>query len=96
MEGTEKLRPLIAGKFQKPCWMKNIKNYPFKRMLAKLDAILWRDTVWFQFLMAVSLKTAFLWVVVPCSLVEVNWCFGGACCLHQGDDGGSKHLWNVG
>jgi hypothetical protein len=36
---------------------------------------------------------AVFWVVVPCSLVEVSWRFRSACCP---DDGGSKHLWNVG
>jgi hypothetical protein len=29
---------------------------------------------------------------VPCSLVEIDRCFGGA---HHHDDGGSKHLWKV-
>jgi hypothetical protein len=37
------------------------------------------------------------WVVAPCSLVEVYRRFRCACCLHHhGDDGGSKHFWNVG
>jgi hypothetical protein len=36
--------------------------------------------------MAVSMKVAVLWVVVPCSLVEVYHHFRGACCHHhQGD-----------
>jgi hypothetical protein len=42
---------------------------------------------------------AVLWVVAPCSPVEVCRRFRGACCLHyEGDDdaGGSKHLRNVG
>jgi hypothetical protein len=44
---------------------------------------------------------ALFWVVAPCSLVSVYRRFRGACCLQQQggdrpDDGGSKHLWNVG
>jgi hypothetical protein len=52
---------------------------------------------------------AVFWVVAPCGLVEIHWHFRGACCLnhqcvttliisyaHRPDDGGSKHLWNVG
>jgi hypothetical protein len=48
--------------------------------------------------MVASMKMAVFWVVAPCSLVEVNQCFRGGCCLyHQGDDhcpddGGGKHL----
>jgi len=34
--------------------------------------------------------------IAPCSLVEVDRRFRGAYFLHQGDDGGSTHLWNVG
>jgi hypothetical protein len=51
---------------------------------------------------AVSTKVAVLWVVAPCSLVEVYQRFRGPCCLnHQGyddgpDNGGSKDLWKVG
>jgi hypothetical protein len=32
------------------------------------------------------MKMAIFWVVVLCSLVEVYWCFIGACCLHYQDD----------
>jgi hypothetical protein len=32
-------------------------------------------------------RTVF-WVVAPCSLVQVYWRFGGACCLHGPDDAG--------
>jgi hypothetical protein len=39
-----------------------------------------------------SEKMAVFWVVAPCSLVEVYQCFGGPCCLHRPDDGGSKDL----
>jgi hypothetical protein len=42
-----------------------------------------KSTVRFQVLMAVSMKMAVFWVVVPCSLVEVYQCFTGACCLHH-------------
>lgn len=34
---------------------------------------------------AVSTNTAVSWIVVPCSLVEVDRRFRGAYCLHQGD-----------
>jgi hypothetical protein len=41
------------------------------------------------------------WVVTSCRLVEVYRRFRGACCppqkgTHRPDDGGNKHLWNVG
>jgi hypothetical protein len=56
--------------------------------------------VGFEVLTAVRTKMAVLWVVEPCSLVEVYQRIRGPCCLHhQGDrrdDGGSKDLWNVG
>jgi hypothetical protein len=43
--------------------------------------------VGFEVLMAVSTKMAVVWVVAPCSLVEVYQRFRGPCCLHhQGDE----------
>jgi hypothetical protein len=41
---------------------------------------------------------AALWVVAPCSLVEVYRRFRGTCCHRQQgpDDGVSTYLWNVG
>jgi hypothetical protein len=40
------------------------------------------------------------WDVVLCKLIEIDWYFRGAYCLHcQGDEsdgGGSTHIWNVG
>jgi hypothetical protein len=36
-----------------------------------------------QVLTAASMKMAVLWVVAPCSLVEVYRRFSGACCLHH-------------
>jgi hypothetical protein len=43
------------------------------------------------------MKIIIYWDIAPCSLVEINQCFRGAYCLHhQGNDGGSKHLWNIG
>jgi hypothetical protein len=55
----------------------------------------------FKVLTAARVKITVFWDVAPCSLAEVYQRFGDACCLyHQGahrpDDGGSKHLWNVG
>jgi hypothetical protein len=39
------------------------------------------------------IKMAVLWVVAPCSLLEVYQLFRGPCCLHyRPDDGGSKDL----
>jgi hypothetical protein len=43
----------------------------------------------FQVLTAASMKMAVLWVVVPCTLVEVYRRFRGTCCLHH-------QVWNVG
>jgi hypothetical protein len=43
----------------------------------------------FEVLLAVSMKMAVFWVVVPCSLVEVYQYFRGAYCLHHQ---GSKYL----
>jgi hypothetical protein len=42
--------------------------------------------VGFEVLTAVSTKMAVLWVVAPCSLVEVYQRFRGPCCLHQQGD----------
>jgi hypothetical protein len=39
-----------------------------------------------------SMKMAVLWVVAPCSLVEIYQRFRGPCCLHHQGDGGSKDL----
>jgi hypothetical protein len=50
--------------------------------------------VWFEVLMAASMKLAVFCVVALCSLVEVYQRYRGPCCLyHQGDDDrGSKDL----
>jgi hypothetical protein len=41
----------------------------------------------FQVLTAASMKTAVVWNVAQCGLVEVYQRFRGACCLHhQGSD----------
>jgi hypothetical protein len=51
----------------------------------------------FQVLMAASTKMTVVWVVASCSLVEVYRRFRGDCYFHHcHDDGGSKHLWNIG
>jgi hypothetical protein len=43
------------------------------------------------------MKMTVFWDVALCSLVETNRRFRDTHCLHyQGDDGGSKHLLNVG
>jgi hypothetical protein len=46
---------------------------------------------------SVGMKMAIIWDVAPCSLVDIDLCFGGAYCLHhQGSDsGGSELLWNM-
>jgi hypothetical protein len=42
-------------------------------------------------------KMTVVWDAAPCSLVENDRRFRGVYCLHhQNDDGGSKHIWNVG
>jgi hypothetical protein len=42
---------------------------------------------WFQVLEAARVKTAAVWNIAPCSIVEVDRCFRDAYCLHyQGDD----------
>lgn len=36
------------------------------------------------------------WDIVPHSLIETEWCFWDAYCLHhRAENEGSKHLWNV-
>jgi hypothetical protein len=53
-------------------------------------------------LMVASIKMPVFWDGEPCSVVEIDWCFRGAYCLHHWsndlcpDDGDSKHLWNTG
>jgi hypothetical protein len=42
------------------------------------------------------MNIAVLWGVTPCSLVDTDWRWRGAFCLHhQCYDGGSKLLWNI-
>jgi hypothetical protein len=51
----------------------------------------------FQVPTAASMKITVFWDDAPCSLVEMDQRFRGAYCpYYHGDDGGSKHLWNVG
>jgi hypothetical protein len=84
-----------------PCKIRSKACLCNSRFLHKLfPSIVLVKTPRFEVLMAVSMKMAILWVVAPCSVVEINRCFRCACCTHhQGnyspDDGGSKHLWNV-
>jgi hypothetical protein len=47
-------------------------------------------------LTATSMKMTVFWDVAPCRLVETYRRFRGACLIAFTDDGGSKHLWNVG
>jgi hypothetical protein len=45
----------------------------------------------FQVLTAAGIKMAVVWVLAPCTLIEVYRRFRGTCCLHdQGDDGVCK------
>jgi hypothetical protein len=51
----------------------------------------------FQVLKAASMKMEVFWVVVPCSMVNIDPCCRGACCLshqgcHRSVDRGTKHL----
>jgi hypothetical protein len=41
------------------------------------------------------MKMAVIWYVAPCSLVDINWHFRRAYCLHHQGDRGSKLLWNI-
>jgi hypothetical protein len=56
----------------------------------------------FQVLMAARIKMAVFWVVAPRNLTELRRRFRSDCCLHNKgedrdpNDGGRKHLWNVG
>jgi hypothetical protein len=43
----------------------------------------WMKWLGFEVLAAVSTKIAVVWVVAPCSLVDVYRRFRGICCLHQ-------------
>jgi hypothetical protein len=43
----------------------------------------------FEVVTAVSMKTAALWIIDPCSLVEVHRSFRSAYCAHHSSDGGS-------
>jgi hypothetical protein len=50
-----------------------------------------------QALTAASMKMTVFWDVAPCTLIEIDRHFGDAYWFHhQGEDGGSKHIWNVG
>jgi hypothetical protein len=56
----------------------------FNRMSRSKKRECW---VRFQVLVAAKIKMPLLWLVSPCSLVEVYRCFRGACYLHrQGDE----------
>jgi hypothetical protein len=48
----------------------------------------------FEVLTAVSAKMAVVWVVAPCSLVEVYQRFRGPCCLHHQGERASETLVN--
>jgi hypothetical protein len=51
----------------------------------------------FKVLVAMSMKMNVFWDVAQCNPVETDRRFRGAYCLHhQGDNGGSKHLRNIG
>jgi hypothetical protein len=70
-----------------------ISNWKFVRIFSSPVWVLHVQPI----LSSLRLKMAVFWVVAPCSLVEAEQRFKGTCCLHhQGYDGGSKDLWNVG
>jgi hypothetical protein len=53
--------------------------------------------IWLEVLTPVTMKMAVFWIVAPCRLVWVYQHSRGLYCLHhQGDDGSSTDLWNVG
>jgi hypothetical protein len=39
------------------------------------------SSVGFEVLTALTVKSTIFWVVMPCSSVQVEWCFGGIYCL---------------
>jgi hypothetical protein len=45
--------------------------------------------------MTTNIKMAVFLDIAPYSLVQTDWRFSAAYCLHRPDDGGSKLLWNV-
>jgi hypothetical protein len=51
----------------------------------------------YQVLTAASMKMRAFWDMGPYRLVEIDWRFKCAYCLHRDrpDDGGSTHIWNV-
>jgi hypothetical protein len=56
-----------------------------------LQGVSWSDSVSLQYeievLTVAIMKMAVFWVLAQCCLVEVYWCFRGACCLRcQGND----------
>jgi hypothetical protein len=58
----------------------------FQECIGILTGTLTTLNATFQVLTAAGMKMAALWVVVPCSLVEVYGRFRGDCCFHhQGD-----------
>jgi hypothetical protein len=59
----------------------------------------WESLTWLRNSLSLMepMKMAVFWDVAPCSLVKTDGSFRGAYCLHHcPDDGGSKHLWNIG
>jgi hypothetical protein len=45
--------------------------------------------------MAVNIQFDVFWAMTPCSFVVGYQSFGGPCCLHHPEDGGSMVLWNI-
>jgi hypothetical protein len=54
----------------------NFKNYSLVVCLP-----CWYISLGFEVLTAVVMKNSVFWDIVPCSLLKVNWRFGGTCCL---------------
>jgi hypothetical protein len=78
-----------------------ILNYSSKNWRTRLCTVRWTTQRYMRFqalaVASMMMMMTVFWDVAPCSLVEVYWCFRGACCLDcSPDNGGSKHLWNVG
>jgi hypothetical protein len=42
-----------------------------------------------------NMKMAVFWVVAPCSLVDINRCFRGACCFHHQSDKTSINIYQT-
>jgi hypothetical protein len=75
--------------------IRRISGSSLKRVTGYHDMFI---VVRFQVLTEASKKMTAFWYIAPRSLVEVDWHFRSAYCIHHDDrpdGGGSTDLWNV-